>query len=448
MFPEEIQFFKNKTGIELPPYCWRTGSKIYLDFTKKDPYYTFKVSEGKIKTKKDNRNKQEVLSQCCIDDLINQNIDRIDHMYQSSVEQLIETIIEHPHHFYIVGYSGGKDSELILHMWNQALERIREKHKEIYNQLDWVINFSNTSNDTFDTYRRIKNLPQNRVNILNPKVGFYPWIEKIKKYQTPTVLRRNCCSTYKEGQIQKYYDTKRPTINILGVRRYESTKRAQYSYFMDYDTIVSIFPNTTTPRTWAICAPAIDFKDEEVWLYLLAHKLDFNRQYRLGFSRCGCLICPYQTGYTDLLIEYWYPNMWDRWKKILTKGYYLNHIQSNFKWELDEWINGQWKEGKSKERYIIQRNPTQQRVEELAKLKGISTNMARKYFQRTCRTCGKKLNPTEIAFFYKTEGREEDNPNDAREIQCRKCYCAEHKITSRQYTQMVLDFVDSGCNLF
>lgn len=52
MFPEEIQFFKDKTGIELPPYCWRTGSKIYLDFTKKDPYYTFKVLEGEIKPKK------------------------------------------------------------------------------------------------------------------------------------------------------------------------------------------------------------------------------------------------------------------------------------------------------------------------------------------------------------------------------------------------------------
>lgn len=448
MFPEEIQFFKDKTGIELPPYCWRTGSKIYLDFTQKNPYYTFKVVDGKIEPKKDNRSKQDRSSQISIDDLIKQNIGRIDSMYNVSVQRLAKTILDHPNHFYIIGYSGGKDSDLTLHMWNDALKYVSDISASIYHNIEWVINFSNTSNDTVDTYRRIKLLPQDKVNILNPKIGFYPWIEKIKKYQTPTVLRRNCCSTYKEGQIQKYYDVNRETINVLGVRKYESTKRANYQYFMDYKTLVSIWPQTRTPKLWSICAPAIDFKDEDVWLYLLAHNIDFNRQYKLGFSRCGCLICPYQTGYTDLLIEYWYPNMWERWRKILTKGYYINHVQRNFKWTLDEWLNGQWKEGKSKERYIIQRNPTPERIRQLADIKGISENMARKYFQRTCKTCGKKLSPSEIAFFYKTEGRDEDNLEDNRGIQCKKCYCEEHSITQKQYTKMIMDFVGSGCNLF
>ena len=448
MFPEEIQFFKDKTGIELPPYCWRSGSKIYLDFTKKDPYYTFRVTNGDIVTKKDNRDKQDISSQISMSDLIKANIQRIDCLYNDSVLMLRDTILQFPDHFYIVGYSGGKDSELILHMWNDAMDAVRDNAPDVYNRIDWVINFANTSNDTADTYKRLKNLPQEKLKILNPKLGFYPWIEKVKKYSTPTVLRRNCCSTYKEGQIHQHYDTKRPTINVLGVRKSESTKRANYQYFMDYETIQSIFKDTTSPKNWINIAPAIDFADEDVWLYLIAHNIDFNRQYRLGFSRCGCLICPYQTGYTDLLIEYWYPNMWNRWKKILTKGYYLNKVQRNFKWTLEEWIHGQWKEGKSKERYIIQRNPTKERVRELAELKGISETMARKYFQRVCVSCNKKLTSTEIAFFYKTEGRQENNPNDTRGILCKKCYCTQHHITQKEYMSMVIDFTDSGCELF
>lgn len=446
IFEEERQFFKKKTGIELPTNCWRNGSKIYLDFTQKEPYLTFKVENGHVVIKKDNRTMASGQKQMV--QLIKENLPRIELMFAEAVKKTVSKIEENPTHFYIVGNSGGKDSDLVYCIWNAALEELHNRNPELVENLDWVINFANTSNDTADTYRKIKKLPQDKLRILNPKVGFYPWVTKVKNYMVPTVLMRNCCSTYKEGQIYKAYDTKRPTIQVLGVRKYEGAKRAKYSFYMDGAYYEEIIGSNSLPANWAVMAPAIEFMDEDVWLYLIGHNIAFNRQYRLGFSRCGCLVCPYQTAYTDLLIQEFYPQTWARWIDILKRGYEINHVKQNFKWTLEEYLNGQWKEGKSKERFIITKKATPERIQELATLKGISYNMAAKYFNRSCAGCHKKLNATEIAMFYKMNGRQEDNMTDNRPMLCKKCFCKKNDMKQKDYMKLVYEFVDSGCNLF
>ena len=318
----------------------------------------------------------------------------------------------------------------------------------ISNHLQWGINFANTTNDTADTYRRLKTLPQDKLNILNPTIGFHKWVTEIKKYKTPTVLMRNCCSTYKEGQIYSAYDKNQPMVQVLGLRRHESTKRAEYQYEMGADFYADLYGHRNTPAAWITVAPLIDWTDVDVWLFLLRENMDFNRQYRLGFNRCGCLVCPYQTAYVDLLIAEHYPKAWSRWVEILKKGYEQMHVAQNFKWTLEEWINGQWKEGKSKERSLLILKPTPKRVQELAQLKGISAAMAKKYWNRNCRDCNKKLTSTEVAMFFKLHGRLEEVEDDQRPMQCRKCYCAETGMKTKEYSKMVLQFVDEGCNLF
>ena len=39
--------------------------------------------------------------------------------------------------------------------------------------------------------------------MVNPEIGYYQWIIKKKDYFIPSVLVRNCCSTYKEGNLHK-----------------------------------------------------------------------------------------------------------------------------------------------------------------------------------------------------------------------------------------------------
>lgn len=116
------------------------------------------------------------------------------------------------------------------------------------------------------------------------------------------------------------------------------------------------------------------------------------------------------------------------------------------KWTIDEWKSGKWKEGTSKEYDIINRKATPERIKELSDLKGISEEMAIKYFNKKCK-CGKKMNPGELAMFYKTYGRYEREVDD-RELLCKKCFCEDQNITKKEYNTMYINFTNNGCNLF
>ena len=78
--------------------------------------------------------------------------------------------------------------------------------------------------------------------------------------------------------------------------------------------------------------------------------------------------------------------------------------------------------------------------------KGISEEMAVKYFKKEC-SCGKKLNPTEIAMFLKLTGRYE-NQEDNRQYLCKKCLSEFLGITTKEYKEKAIEFTQGGCELF
>jgi phosphoadenosine phosphosulfate reductase len=168
--------------------------------------------------------------------------------------------------------------------------------------------------------------------------------------------------------------------------------------------------------------------------------------YKLGFNRTGCLICCYQSDYTDLLIQKYYPLQWARWVEILKKNYELWGVKARLKFTIEEWLNGAWKPGTSKEYDIINQKPTKVRIKQLADLKGISEELAVRYFQRKC-SCGKRLNSDEIAMFLKTNGRFE-GIEDNRQYLCKKCFCEKEGITPKEYAEKVMRFRNQECKLF
>lgn len=445
IFEQERQFFYKNTNIMLPQDCWRKGTKIYLDCTCKIPIYAFKVKNKKLIIVKNYFNKHKNYVQKSIEELVIEYDMQLNYLKKNSINHIIDYILAHPNHKYVINHSGGKDSTVLYDIWMQSLEILKFNYIEIYNNLDWEINFSNTSNDTADTYKYIKTkLPKNKLHILNPTIGFYQWIINIKNYFIPSVMVRNCCSTYKEGQIAKYYDKKQNIIMIMGVRKYESSKRANYDYIIDCDYIRNILKKSPNiPETWVKFNPIVEWKDEEIWLYILREQLEYNNQYNIGFNRCGCLICPYQSDYTDLLIEEYYPNLWKRWIEILKKNYELYDVANRLKWTLKEYIQGKWKAGISVEQELIQKKPTQKNVKKLSEIKGISEDIAIKYFQRKC-DCGKKLNSDEIALNLKIYGRE----MQLHKMECKKCFCKKNNISGKKYVEMVHNFRIDGCTLF
>lgn len=342
-----------------------------------------------------------------------------------------------------VSISGGKDSDVMKHIVDIAFNELREEGINV----DYNLIAFNTSNDTAETYKHLKqHHKMTKENIISPEVGFYQWIVDKKNYFTPTRFVRNCCSTYKEGQLTKIMGKKEDTLTFLGMRSPESVKRKDYDFDLN-EAQKKIGKKPNVPENWLRFLPIVKWTDAEVWLYILNRKMKYNDMYNKGFNRIGCFICPYQSDVVELLIKNHYPKQWKRWVDILAKGYEIYGVERRLKWDLLEWCEGgRWKSATSKESELTTKKATPERVKELAELKGISEEMAVKYFKKEC-SCGKKLNPTEIAMFLKLTGRYE-NQEDNRQYLCKKCLSEFLGITTKEYKEKAIEFIQGGCELF
>ena len=342
-----------------------------------------------------------------------------------------------------VSISGGKDSDVMKHIVDIAFNELREEGINV----DYNLIAFNTSNDTAETYKHLKqHHKMTKENIISPEVGFYQWIVDKKNYFTPTRFVRNCCSTYKEGQLTKIMGKKEDTLTFLGMRSPESVKRKDYDFDLN-EAQKKIGKKPNVPENWLRFLPIVKWTDAEVWLYILNRKMKYNDMYNKGFNRIGCLMCPYQSDVVELLIKNHYPKQWKRWVDILAKGYEIYGVERRLKWDLLEWCEGgRWKSATSKESELTTKKATPERVKELAELKGISEEMAVKYFKKEC-SCGKKLNPTEIAMFLKLTGRYE-NQEDNRQYLCKKCLSEFLGITTKEYKEKAIEFTQGGCELF
>ena len=443
IFEEERQFIKEKTGIELPQFCWKHSNKIYLDPTRDKPIVVFKVENGIIKIKKNLIQSTDVTSQITIPKLIEMYEGELNNLEKSSVQKLFHYIKQNEDSKFIVSISGGKDSTVLKNI----CEKTFLEYEKLTNQkLTIEYSFANTSNETASTYKQVwSEIPKHseNLNILNPKEGYYQWIAR-KNYFVPSVMVRNCCSTYKEGQVNKFYDKNEKIAMLVGVRASESAKRKEYVFEMDYDFNLKLFGKSNFPKLWTTVAPIIDWDDMHIWLYLIKNNIKFNEQYNNGFERCGCLWCPFQSNYTDLLIEEFYPKQYERWMGVLEKNYKTTDVEKRLKWTLNEWKAGRWKNAISKEHEILKLKPTKERVIQLSEIKGISYELAEKYFNKTCNRCDKKLNSDEVALNLKMFGRS----IDLSKAICGKCYQDEFNINRKEYSKMIKGFRDGGCSLF
>ena len=443
IFEEERKFLEWKTGIQIPENCWRNGTKIYLNHFDKKPFLTFKVDliNYDLIVKK---YEKPIHKNYTIEEEYDEIRESLEANYRLSVKKTKECIVKYKDYKMFVSISGGKDSDVMKFIVDKAIEELKNAGKEFkYNLIAF-----NTSNDSAHTYKYLKeNHHMNKDNIISPNIGFYPWIINVKNYFTPTTFVRNCCSTYKEGQLSSVMNKDENTITFLGMRRQESNKRSFYDWDLNSSWIKHHKKKPNVPDNWERFLPIVHWSDAEVWLFILHNKLKYNHMYNLGFNRVGCLICPYSSDYTDLLIKYNYPKAWARWVDILSKGYEIYGVEKRLKWSELEWCEGgKWKNATSKEYELTTKKATDERVKELAELKGISEDLARKYFKKEC-SCGKKLNPGEVAMFLKLTGRYE-NQEDARQYLCKKCLSEKLGMTTKEYKEKMIEFTNQGCELF
>jgi phosphoadenosine phosphosulfate reductase len=182
-----------------------------------------------------------------------------------------------------VGFSGGKDSQVTLHLCQRA-----------------GIEFTAYFNHSLESPTTLKFIREHYPDVIwrrDVKEGLIQHLKEVRQGYLPTVQSAYCCETYKHNP--KYVDK----CAILGIRRAESAKRASRTVFTakNKTTLKRIKANVNEyfhERCQSVGGgnlitlhPIVDWSDKEVWDYIHKYDLPINPEYEYS-SRVGCLICP------------------------------------------------------------------------------------------------------------------------------------------------------------
>ena len=209
----------------------------------------------------------------------------------------------------VITYSGGKDSDVLLHLAENCL---KSDEFEVLN--------SHTSVDAPETVYHIRNVFK-RLNDKGIKATVYQpkdkdgnpitmWNLIPRKTVPPTRLHRYCCKVLKEASTPN-------SICLTGVREAESAKRkgrdifsitnhSEYLHF-SLDHAQEVFQESIeiNDDTWdctlikrmkengnVVVTPIYYWTDEDIWQYIKDEQMEVNPLYARGYHRVGCIGCP------------------------------------------------------------------------------------------------------------------------------------------------------------
>lgn len=211
---------------------------------------------------------------------------------------------------HIVSFSGGKDSTVTSDVVTRALKTHKVMHV-----------FGDTSLEFPTTYEYMKNLKSKPNSPPFMTASDYETVGENKdekffdlseKFGPPSRVISWCCTIFKTGPIGNLFRNIAEDNEIFtyyGIRRNESKNRSNYDK-------VSRSPKIAKQM---VGSPIIDWKDIDVWLYLLTRGIDFNEAYKYGFTRVGCLYCPNNSRWSEFLLKVFFPDYADKWNEFLVE---------------------------------------------------------------------------------------------------------------------------------
>lgn len=182
-----------------------------------------------------------------------------------------------------VGFSGGKDSQVVYDLCKRA----GIPFKAYYN-----VAFESTT-----TKRFIRDNYPDVIWRRDHKYGFIENIGKMHGGHLPTIKSAYCCADYKHNP--KYVDK----CSIVGVRKQESAARASRTALsfknknlkkQMRDNVSEYFvENCQSVGTASVIQllPIVDWTTSDVWDYIYRHNLPINGEYA-QHTRVGCIVCP------------------------------------------------------------------------------------------------------------------------------------------------------------
>lgn len=202
-----------------------------------------------------------------------------------------------------VSFSGGKDSTVVSDLVIKAL-----------GANDILHIFGDTTLELGSTYQYVEKFKKENPNILlrNVRNKEKDFMELTKNsFGPPSRVMRWCCTIFKTGPISRKIDAlfknKREVLTFYGIRRSESVSRSKYE--RDYES-----PKITKQR---VVGPIIDWKDIDVWLYILANNVLVNEAYEWGYTRVGCWCCPNNSSWSEFMSKIYEPERYKEWRGAL-----------------------------------------------------------------------------------------------------------------------------------
>lgn len=199
-----------------------------------------------------------------------------------------------------VSFSGGKDSTVVSHLVMNTFGRSDILHI-----------FADTTIEAPDTYKYLEAFKKKHT--LTPIIyckSPLDFFDIASEIGPPSRILRWCCTTHKTNPLGKIIGVLNPSAGVLafdGVRKCESNRRSNYLKVSAAHKIGKEI----------LASPILEWSDIQLWIYMLVHGLEINTAYAKGFRRVGCLYCPFNSNWSELLIRYYYPKESTFWTSFL-----------------------------------------------------------------------------------------------------------------------------------
>lgn len=254
----------------------------------------------------------------------------------------------------IICYSGGKDSDVLLHLAIDCLNP-----EDIY-----VLN-SHTTVDAPETVYHIRDVFKGlqergiRAEIRKPTYKGEPitmWKLIEMNNIPPTRTIRYCCRILKETTVNNRF-------LAFGVRAAESSKRKgrdsfgarggtyKDALFFSLDHAEEVYAEaqersdvwdcklieSAKKKSDLICNPIYEWTDSDVWNYIRENDIKTNPLYEKGFHRVGCIGCPMGT-WRSMLMQF---EMYPKHKRAYIRAFDKMVERNIYKGKKTRWKTGQ-----------------------------------------------------------------------------------------------------------
>lgn len=190
---------------------------------------------------------------------------------------------------YVVGYSGGADSQVALDL---AL-KLHDDVEIVF--IDTSIEFPETKAMLLKTAKH-HGLP---IKTLRAGKTFEEYLESFGGMY-PSWRRRWCQDRLKERPLTRYINSLKVPVTVIdGIRRDESAARKKRSPLEPHKS-----------GKWDIDHIIFEWDKRAVFDHIRENKLPLNPLYKLGYSRVSCWFCPFTPKAENALLRKTHPDLY------------------------------------------------------------------------------------------------------------------------------------------